>query len=75
MGKISANLSTKATECDNTIHVYEGLFDGLLSQSSLQALGFLPPGPGGLVSSTAFTKSAIPSGQNQRFTNVQVKVA
>ena len=49
VGKISANLSTEAAESDSTIHVYEGLSDALLSQSSLQALGFLPPGwPGKL---------------------------
>ena len=49
VGKISANLSTEAADCDSTIHVYEGLSDALLSQSSLQALGFLPPGwPGKL---------------------------
>ena len=49
VGKISANLSTEAAQCDSTIHVYEGLSDALLSQSSLQALGFLLPGwPGKL---------------------------
>ena len=49
VGKISANLSTEAAECDSMIHVYEGLSDALLSQSSLQALGFPPPGwPGKL---------------------------
>ena len=49
MGKTSANLSTEAAECDSTINVYESLSDALLSQSSLQSLGFLPPGwPGKL---------------------------
>ena len=57
VGKISANLSTEAAECDSTIHVYEGLSDALLSQSSLQALGFLPPGwPGKLYRTHEYQK-------------------
>ena len=44
VGKISANLSTEAAECDSTIHGTKVCLTRCYLQSLLQALGFLPPG-------------------------------